>query len=196
MAAVFGFFSGILDEARQLKHDVRVRTGSTRIDARHFRVKLLNPQCHTLYGRVSAEVRGAEGAVERVVFPEYQDLWSKRNIPELPEKLTGGHVNEAEVDLCDCLPEYQSCEGDWEAEALDINPPVSSVGFIVAVSIVVDDLQPGTAIRGVIALSEDSDGSTERRRRARNIDSSPAEDGADLIDMPVARDDTARLDKS
>lgn len=194
MVAVFGIFSGTLDGAQWLGQNVHVRTGSTKIEARYLRVKLLIPHRDILYGRVSADIRGAEGAIERVVFPQYQDLWARRDVPELPEEFIAGYVKEAEVDLCDCLPEYQSCDDDWEAEELDIYPSVSSIGFIVNVRLFIKDLQPGTTIRGVIALSDD--GSVKLRRRTRNVDASPPEDGTDLIDVSVARDDAAGVDKT
>jgi hypothetical protein len=195
MAAVFGFFSGILSDTKQLRQTAYIRTGCTRIDAQYFRVKLLSPRCDTLYGRVSADIEGAECGIERAVFPGYKDLWEQWGVPELPEKFITGHVKQAEIDLCDCLPEYESCGDDWEAEALDIKPPVSSVGFIVRIHLIIDALRPGATIKGVVALSDDVS-STKRSRHARDVDASPTEDNADLVDMTVARDGAAGVDKS
>jgi hypothetical protein len=195
MAAVFGIFSGILDRAHQLCQEAWIRTGSTRIDVQFFRIKLLHPRCETMYGRVSARIRGAEGAIERVVFPAYEDLWNSRNVPELPGSFSEGHVQGDKLDLCDCLPEYEACEDDWPAEALDIVPPVSSVGFMVDVCLVIDELEPGTVIRGVVALSDD-DRSARGRRRKQSLNASPTKDSADLVDVTVTRDDTAGVDKS
>ncbi|WP_457090201.1 hypothetical protein [Microvirga sp. P5_D2] len=196
MAAVFGIFSGTLDESHELREVANIRTGSTLIHARYFRIKLLAPPCDALDGLVSAIIRGAEGAIERVVFPEYEEIWDRRDVPALPENFIDGRVKEQEIDLCDCLPEYEDCEDACEAEALDIDPPVPSVGFMVQVRLMIKDLRPGTRIRAIVALSEDDEHSTERRRRARDVDASPAEDSANLSDVTVARDDTAGVDKS
>jgi hypothetical protein len=196
MAAVFGIFSGTLDATHEIRQTAHIRTGSTTIDARYFRIKLLTPRCDELYGRVSARIRGTGGAIERVIFPEYEEIWTRRNVPELPKDFIDGRVGEEEIDLCECLPEYETCEDDCEAEALDIEPPVPSVGFIVQVRLVIKDLRPGTAIKAIVALSEDDEHLTERRRHERDVDASPAEDIANLSDMAVAGNDTAGIDKS
>ncbi len=195
MAAVFGFFSGTLDEAHELRAPAPVRTVCTEVDAGYFRVRLLNPGCETLYGRVSADIYGANGAVERLAFPHYQELWDKRGVPKIPKKFIGGHVKEAEIDLCNCIPEYQNCNDDEEAEFLEITPSISSVGFMVDVHLIIDDLQPGTRIRGVVALGDDDGRSAKRRRRDREVDAPPPKDGADLADVPVAGDPAAGGDE-
>jgi hypothetical protein len=195
MAKVFGVFSGILDEARELRHVAYMRTGITHVDAQYLRLKILSPHCATLYGHVSATVCGAEGAIERAIFPEYNDLWTQRNLPELPHKFIGGKVKGDDINLCACLPEYESCRGDRRAEALSIDPPVPSVGFIVQLHLAVSDLEPGTSIRGIIALSDGYDLLTERGHEERKVDTSPAENGADLSNVTVAGDSKAGVEQ-
>lgn len=196
MVAVFGFFSGAIDETHELRSPAYVRTACTHVDARYFRVRLIAPRCDSLLGRVSANIRGAECTIERIAFPHYEDLWTKRGVPKIPEKFIDGHVKGTIVDLYRCLPEYQTCDGRSEADLLEINPPVSSVGFIVDVRLFIDMFRPGTMIKGIVALSDDDDLSAKRRRSARDVDASPAEDGTELADMAVAGDDTAGIDKS
>lgn len=195
MAAVFGFFSGHLDDRGRFRYKVCIRTGRTGITARYFRIKLFSPPCDSLSGTVSAEVEGADCAIERIAFPAYEDLWDRWGVPELPEKLISGRVEEAKVDLCSCLPEYESCGDDWEAEALAIEPAVPSVGFIVDIRLNVDDLRPGTAIKGIVALSED-DPSAIRGRGDWGVNASPAEDRADLADVAVSGDGAGGVNKS
>jgi hypothetical protein len=195
MVSVFGFFSGALDESHELRARAFVRTACTHVDARYFRVKIIATPCRELYGRVSANIQGAECAIERIAFPHYEDLWTRRGVPKIPETFSSGHVKGTIVDLCRCLPEYQSCSGIPEAEALEIKPPISSVGFIVDVRLFIDELPRGANIRGIVALS-DVDQLAERRPRARDVDASPAEDGADLSTVAVAGDGTASVDKS
>lgn len=159
MTSVFGFFFGGLDERHQFTKTVNVPTGVTSVTARKFRVKLVNPPPQSpngdsLYAEVSASIRGAERAIERVIYSEYQDYHDLRQVPQLPENFCEGNVRGEKVDLYACLPEYEVCDEDWEAEPLDISPPVSSVGFLVEIHLTIPDLPAGTSIKGAVALSD------------------------------------------
>ncbi|KLK92425.1 hypothetical protein AA309_14520 [Microvirga vignae] len=159
MTSVFGFFFGRLDGRRRFTKIVNVPTGITSVTARKFRVKLVsppprNPDEDTLYAEVTATVRGAERAIERVIYSEYQDYHDLRQVPQLPESFCEGNVRRERVDLYACLPEYEVCNEDCEAEPLNISPPVSSVGFLVEIHLNIQALPAGTNIKGVIALSD------------------------------------------
>ncbi|PVE23311.1 hypothetical protein DC522_16365 [Microvirga sp. KLBC 81] len=159
MTSVFGFFFGRLDEGRRFTKIVNVPTGITSVTARKFRVKLVSPPPQdpdedSLYAEVSAIIRGAEHAIERVIYSEYQDYHDLKQVPQLPENFCEGNVRGKKVDLYACLPEYEVCDEDWEAEPLEISPPVSSVGFLVEIDLIICDLPVGTSIRGVVALSD------------------------------------------
>jgi len=76
-------------------------------------------------------------------------------VPKIPAKPDTGNVKPADFALNGCLPEIEYCRDRTMATRLPIEPPVTSVGFVVWLTLTFKDLTPGMRITGVVALSED-----------------------------------------
>lgn len=155
MATALGGFSGILDDRLQLKDAVAfVPTDRSGFTASRLRVKILHMQHEDGTGSVSAVVQGAANAIERMIYPRYEAMWDLRGVPKATSRLLEGKVKDAEFPLDSCLPEIEHCGDRNEAQPLPIDPPVTSVGFIVTLSLAFRTLSPGMKITGVVALSD------------------------------------------
>jgi hypothetical protein len=158
MASVLGGFSGGLDGQKRLyKIPVTIPGGGNLLAARRFRIQIIDPPCKPGgTGRVSATIEGRFGRMEHMLIPQYEEYWNDLGIPP-PTERTGvapGVVTEAGFDLCGCIREVGGCDPSDEAAALTINPAVDGEGFMVTLTVIMNHLEVGTSVTGLIALDD------------------------------------------
>jgi hypothetical protein len=156
MVTALGGFSGRLDEKLQLK-DARVHVPTSRagLTARSLRMKILGTAGQSREGRVSAVIQGANGSLARSIYPQYEAFWNLRKVPATPLKMDEARVNDVPFWPGACLPEIQHCKAGSMAASIPLDQPVTSVGFIVHLSLVFPGLRAGMKVRGIVALSNE-----------------------------------------
>ncbi|WP_243368809.1 hypothetical protein [Microvirga solisilvae] len=155
MVTALGGFSGRLDDKLQLKDAlVHVPTSKAGLTARNLRMKVLGAAGRAREGHVSAVIQGANGALARSIYPQYEAYWNLRKVPAIPLKMDEGQVKDAPFWPGACLPEIQHCKDGTSAKPIPLDQPVKSVGFIVHLSLTFPGLKAGMRVRGVVALSD------------------------------------------
>lgn len=156
MRSAIGGFIGELDEKLQLK-DARVHVPVRRdvLIAKSLRVRIMLAGPKTPEGRVSAVVKGTNGSLARIIYPKYMSFWEKREVPQIPRRMDEGSVTDEPFLPGACMPEIERCKGDSAAKPIPLNNPVTSEGFLVILSLSLSGYEPGTEIRGVVALSDE-----------------------------------------
>jgi hypothetical protein len=159
MASVLGGFVGRLDQESAL-NDVTVLiplpAGADPFTARHLLIQTFEPTCERgQSGRVSARIEGVLGPMERSLYPQYEDYWTALRLPPADEKADRpvGTVD-GPFSQCGCIPEVNGCDRADEAEPLEISRPVRGKGFVVTLNLRLAHLNPGTAVRGLVALND------------------------------------------
>jgi hypothetical protein len=163
MATVVGGFVGRLDQGGRLNDvivHVPIPIDSGPFTARHFLIQTFEPPCDgERNGHLSALIEGVQGAMERAIYPQYEEYWTYFGLRE--EDMTAGRptgeVHAHDIDLCRCIPELDDCDEGNEAVPLEIYRSVEGRGFIVTLNLEIDDLDPGTIVRGLVALDDVED---------------------------------------
>jgi hypothetical protein len=198
MASLVGGFFGRLDEHSELTNVtvlIPLPPDADPFTARYFLIQTFEPPCtRGKNGQVSARIEGVLGPMERELYPQYENYWSELGLAPADRK---GDRAVAQVDddfsQCGCIPELSGCDKADEAVPLEISAPVRARGFLVTLNLRIAHLDPGTAVRGLVALIDQK--SQDRGRPAQPDRRQEPAHEPEHADEPEPADEPERSDE-